>query len=399
MAILALNAGSSSLKFAVFDCEGQACGVRGQLAPVGQARVATATLRRRASQEPEQFDIGRLPDVGSAVDWLASWLQAGVDQPIAAVGHRIVHGGARFTQATRLDGSALEALAELDSLAPLHNPACRQAVLTLRNDIPDAIHIGVFDTAFHRNMPELARQYALPAALRRDYGIQRFGFHGISHGYLASQAADMLGRPLESLRLITLHLGNGASVAAIRDGRSIDTSMGFTPLEGLVMGTRAGDLDASIPLFLHNKAGMTTTAIEAMLNRESGLLALAGSADMREIEARRGAGDQAATLAFDMFCYRARKYLGAYLAVLEGADAIVFSGGIGQHSAAVREAICGDLSRLGVGLNSAKNNAAGTDCFVHDEHSATAIAVLATDEEREIARQTAALLSRSQATL
>jgi len=399
MAILAVNAGSSSLKFALFSSENRDCMVRGEIAPVGQERIATATLRRPASLEPTKIEVGPLPDLGSAVDWLASWLRTGVDQPVTAVGHRIVHGGVHFTEATLLDEGTLDALAKLDSLAPLHNPACRQAVLTLQCDLPDAVHVGVFDTAFHRNMPEQARQYALPATLQRDHGIQRFGFHGISHSNLASRAAGMLDRPLETLCLITIHLGNGASVAAIRDGRSVDTSMGFTPLEGLVMGTRAGDLDASIPLFLHERLGLSATAIDTLLNRESGLLALGGSADMREIEARRGAGDAAATLAFDMFCYRVRKYLGAYLAVLEGADAVVFSGGIGQHSAAVREAICGNLSSLGVTLDAAKNTGASADCFIHDERSPTAIAVLATDEEREIARQTAAVLAQMRPTL
>ncbi|MEE4108209.1 MAG: acetate/propionate family kinase [Halieaceae bacterium] len=399
MAILAVNAGSSSLKFALFSSDELADMVRGELAPIGQDSGATATLRTTLPGATTRRDAGRLSCVGSAVDWLAAYLEAECSHRITAVGHRIVHGGTIFRQATLLDEAALQALRDLDALAPLHNPTSRQAVLTLKRELPDALHVGVFDTTFHGSMPAKAQRYALPSALYSEHGIRRFGFHGISHGYLAARVATLLGKPQESLRLITLHLGNGASVAAIRGGGSVDTSMGFTPLEGLVMGTRAGDIDASIPLYLQAQLGLTASAVDTMLNRESGLLALAGTADMREIEARRAAGDEAATLAFDLFCYRARKYLGAYLAVLEGADAIVFSGGIGQHSAAVREAICGGLSRLGVALNSATNARARADCFVHDERSETAIAVLATDEEREIARQTAAVLLRMQAPL
>ena len=399
MAILAVNAGSSSLKFALFSSAELTERLRGDIAPIGQDSAATATLRTTEPPATIRRDVGSLSCMVSAVDWLATYLKAESHHPITAVGHRVVHGGTTFTQATLLDEAALHALRDLDVLAPLHNPASRQAVLTLKDALPDALHVGVFDTAFHRSLPAKAQRYALPPALYSEHGIQRFGFHGISHAYLAARVATLLGRDLEALRLITLHLGSGASVAAIRGGRSVDTSMGFTPLEGLVMGTRAGDIDASIPLFLREQLGLSTSAIDTMLNRESGLQALAATADMREIEARRAAGDEAATLAFDMFCYRARKYLGAYFAVLGGADAIVFSGGIGQRSAAVRQAICGDLSHLGVALNGAKNNDASTDCLVHDEHSDTAIAVLATDEEREIAHQASALLSRNQATL
>ncbi|MEQ8262408.1 acetate/propionate family kinase [Pseudohaliea sp.] len=392
MTILVVNAGSSSLKFALYDRAADHRSLRGEIAPLGDSTPALLCLEDCPKAEHSEVRVGALDDAAAGVEWLAHNLEALSGGGVTAVGHRVVHGGSDFAAATPIDEQVLAKLHKLDPHAPLHNPSSRRAILAASRLFPGAMQVAVFDTAFHQSMPAVARHYALPTELARDFDIRRFGFHGISHQYLARRTAEILARPAADLRLITLHLGNGASAAAIRGGHSIDTSMGFTPLEGLVMGTRCGDLDPAVPLFLHTQGGLPVDAIDDLLNRRSGLRGLAGTHDMREVERRRQHGDEAAALAFELFCYRARKYLGSFLAVLGGADAIVFSGGIGQHSAAVRRAICDDLSGLGIVLDVNKNETAEPDALVHADESAVAIALLATDEEQEIARQVSTLL-------
>ena len=290
---------------------------------------------------------------------------------------------------------ALGTIEELIPLAPLHNPANVTGIKVMRELLPDVPQVAVFDTAFHQTMPARAFHYALPAEFYRSYGVRRYGFHGTSHQYVAGEAARHLGRPLETLNLITLHLGNGASATAIERGRSIDTSMGLTPLEGLVMGTRCGDLDPAVHFYLARKTGRPFEEIEGILNKESGLKGICGVNDMREIQDRAQGGDAQAELALEMFCYRVRKYIGAYYAALGSVDAIVFTGGIGENSAAVRTKSCEGLSALGITLDERRNNAdAGGIREIQAEEGRVRILVIPTNEEHEIARQTVEVIGR-----
>jgi len=287
----------------------------------------------------------------------------------------------------RLDQATIAALEKLDTLAPLHNAASLAGVRAARALLPDVPQFAAFDTAFHRGLPDHAQYYALPLTLQREWGIRRYGFHGLSHGYVAAEAARWLGRPQAELKLITLHLGNGASACAIRGGRSIDTSMGFTPLEGLVMGTRCGDLDPALPAYLAATLGLDDAQLRQLLQEQSGLLGLGGDADMREIERRRELGDEAARLAFDVFCYRVRKYVGGYYAALGGLDALVFTAGIGERSVAVREAVCTDMEALGIGVDRARNAAAGQGVVeIGRGDLPVRVLIVPTNEELEIAR-------------
>lgn len=328
----------------------------------------------------------------------------GKDSPVAvadlvAIGHRVVHGGDRFTRPTLIDDGAVDGIRELAVLAPLHTKANVAGIEAARAWFPEAAHVAVFDTTFHHTMPFHAREYALPRALAQEHGIRRYGFHGTSHSYVARRAARMLGRPLEELDLITLHLGNGASIAAIKGGKSIDTSMGMTPLEGLVMGTRCGDVDPAVPMLLGEITGRTREDVHRLLNFESGLKGLSGASDMREVHRLADAGDRDAQRALEMFCYRAKKYLGAYYAVLGRVDAVVFTAGIGEHDADVRARICGGLERLGIEIDQAANEKApagpeARERFISVAGAEVAVLVIPADEELEIAR--AAFACRSE---
>ena len=266
-----------------------------------------------------------------------------------AVGHRVVHGGERFSEPALVDDEVVAAVEELVPLAPLHNPANLEGIAVARKLFPDLPQVAVFDTAFHHTMPEVAYTYAVPRAWRDEHHIRRYGFHGTSHAYVSREAARALGRPVEDVNVIVLHLGNGASATAVRGGASVDTSMGLTPLEGLVMGTRSGDLDPAVHMHLHRSLGWSLEDIDRALNRESGLKGLAGENDFREVMRLRAAGDAAAALAFDVYCYRIRKYVGAYYAVLGTVDAVVFTAGVGEHSPELRAAA---LSGLGASASS-----------------------------------------------
>jgi acetate kinase len=323
---------------------------------------------------------------------------------IDVVGHRIVHGGHRFTEAVRIDAEVLSRFAELAELAPLHNPVClagiQEARLMLGERIP---MVAVFDTAFHHGLPEHARAYALPRDLSERFHIRRYGFHGLAHGSSAALYAELIGKPVGEVNLVTLHLGNGCSAAAIRGGRSIDTSMGFTPLEGLVMGTRCGDLDPALVEFLADAMDLPCKDVERMLNQQSGLLGLSGlSSDMQTLLQARGEGHAGARLAVETFCYRARKYLGAYLAAMGGhADAVVFSGGIGEHAPEIRSLICSGMEWFGIILDQAANEAAakisaGTIVRVSSAETRLAVLVAGIEEEKAIARETLSCLSRDQ---
>lgn len=395
MSVLVLNSGSSSIKFALFEAEG--------LAPIGGGtceRIGTDSTVfswwAGVSAAPSRSGETPLPaaDHRRCLEHLFDVLpEISPDAEPTAIGHRVVHGGDRYAAAVPVDSRVLEMIERTRVLAPVHNPLNRLGMEVAGARYPHTPQVAVFDTAFHQTMPARAWRYALPERITAARGIRRYGFHGTSHQYLARRAADILGRPLAGTRLITLHLGNGASAAAVRGGRSIDTSMGMTPLEGLVMGSRCGDLDPSVVTYLQREAGMSAAEVDELLNGESGLRGLAGVNDMREVHRLRAAGDEGAQLAFEVFCYRVKKYIGAYLAALGGADAIVFSGGIGEHDAAVREACASGLEGLGIVLDRERNRAAGDGDAIHGADAAVALLVIRSDEEAEIARETLRALS------
>ncbi len=367
-----LNTGSSSVKFRVVD-------------PVSGAVSADGIVDRIGEPGSDA------PDHRAAIDRILS----GLDRTsIDAVGHRIVHGGTRFVQATLIDDAVEAGIEQLAPLAPLHNPPGLLGIRAARAALPGVPQVAVFDTAFHARLPEAARSYAIDAALAEEQGIRRYGFHGTSYRIVSERTAEFLGRPVEQLRLIVLHLGNGASAAAIAGGRSVDTSMGMTPLEGLVMGTRSGDLDPAVLLYLQRNAGMTVDQLDELLNRRSGLLGLSGRGDMREVIEAAGQGDSGARLALAVYTHRLRHYIGAYLAVLGGADALVFTAGVGENSAPVRAAALEGLGPLGLEVDAAANARPGRGARrISPDGARVEVLVIPTDEEFQIARETASALA------
>lgn len=391
MIVLAVNCGSSSLKFQLVDATrgGERRLARGLVERIGGGATATLELARGCVTH----EAVPAPTHEAAVAHVLAWLRASGTPAVDAVGHRIVHGGARFTQPTRIDAPLLDALTAVADLAPLHNVPGVAGIRAVRGHLGEAVPaVAVFDTGFHATLPEVAWRYAIPTELADRDGIRRYGFHGISYAYLVSRYAELTHRAPESVDMIALHLGNGCSVAAIRGGRSVDTSMGFTPLEGLVMGTRSGDLDPAIVGVLAARHGVDAAEVERWLNERSGLLGLSGtSRDVRDLLARE-ADDPRARLALDVFCYRARKYVGAYLALVGPAPALVFTGGIGEHAAPVRARICAALAWLGLALDAGANEAAVGDARIGVAGMPIDAWVIATDEERMLARYARAAL-------
>ena len=402
MHILVLNVGSSTLKFQLIDTDAASiaaatdrCLARGHFERIG----GEAIVALNAAGRPGTKTAVQLRDHAAAVEYLIAWLTSGESgSPISrvadieAVGHRVVHGGERFTQSVRVDDEVWAAIEDLIDLAPLHNPHNLRGIAAARAVLGAGVpQVAVFDTAFHHTLSEIAYLYAIPYQFYRRYGVRRYGFHGTSHRYIAYRYRQLTGTARDATRIITLHLGNGASACAIVGGDSADTSMGFTPLEGLVMGTRSGDLDPAIIDFIGEKEGMAPRDVDAMLNKQSGLLGVSGlTADMRELLAEESEhADRRARLAIDLFAYRVKKYLGAYLAAMNGADAIIFAGGIGENSADVRSRICKDLDWLGIRLDAAKNaGLAGGEGRIDADGSRVALWVIPTDEELLIARDT-----------
>lgn len=403
MKILVLNVGSASLKFQLIDTDQGAIDAnrdrrlaRGQIERIGGEAILTFAA---GSAEPSR-STANIRNHAEAVEHIIAWMAdsaSGVDiksaAEIEAVGHRVVHGGERFTKSTLIDTTVRRDLEELIDLAPLHNPHNLRGIAAARAVLGAGVpQVAVFDTAFHQTLPETAYLYAIPYQFYRRYKVRRYGFHGTSHRYVAYRYRQITGRTHEETRIITLHLGNGASACAISAGRSVDTSMGFTPLEGLVMGTRSGDLDPAILDFIGAKEGLSIRDMDTMLNKESGLLGLSGlTADMRELLAEEEANDdRRARLAIDLFCYRARKYIGAYIAALNGVDAVVFAGGIGENSAAVRERICAGMDWLGIQADAVRNAALqnGAEGRFDRDGSRVELWVVPTDEELLIARDT-----------
>ena len=403
MNVLVLNVGSSSLKFELIgtDAERIEANADTRLAGGAVERIGgEAVLSLTAQKGGSQRTVAPLRNLAAAVEHVAAWLvsedaETGITSlaEIQAVGHRVVHGGESFARSQRIDETVLKALDELVELAPLHNPhniaGIRAASRVFGPGVPQ---VAVFDTAFHHSLPEVAFLYGLPYQLYRRYKVRRYGFHGTSHRYVAHRYRQLTGRPRERTKLITLHLGNGASACAILDGDSVDTSMGFTPLEGLVMGTRSGDLDPAILDFVASKEGLTLSQMETLLNKQSGLLGLSGlTPDMRELlKEIEEHDDRRARLAVEVFCYRIRKYIGAYLAVLDGAEAIVFAGGIGENAAEIRARVCGGLEWMGITVDANANASLtnGREGRFSTPDSRVELWVIPTDEELLIARDT-----------
>ena len=412
MNVLVLNCGSSSLKFQLVDSTSETRLARGVVERIGGQALCTYEPRHA----PARKHAEPVRDHAGAVERVMRWLVGGGDGDgtgegtgvigsageVQAVGHRVVHGGESFRTHARIDAGVIRQIEDCMDLAPLHNPAnlsgIRAARALLGEDVP---MVAVFDTAFHSTMPETSYLYALPYQLYRRHRIRRYGFHGTSHAWLVQRFAELAGKPREGVDIITLHLGNGCSACAVRQGRSVATSMGFTPLEGLVMGTRCGDLDPSLVEHVALKEGMSLREMGTLLNKQSGLFGVSGlTSDMRELlDEEREHGDRRATLAIDLFVRRVKHYVGAYLAELDGAEALVFSGGIGENSPEVRQRVCHGLGWLGIELDPERNAALapGTEGEVGVDGARVRLVVIPTDEERMIARETAAVLAGGRA--
>lgn len=375
--VFVLNAGSSSLEYALVD-------------PGSGETTASGSIERIG--EPD----GDVPDHETAVRRaLDQVIGRGRSDPFAC-GHRVVHGGDRFDSATVIDGRVEAAIEELSELAPLHNAANLAGIRAARAALPNIPHVAVFDTAFHRTIPPAAANHAIDTDLAEQFGIRRYGFHGISHQYVSRAAAKFLGRPLAETKLIVLHIGNGASACAIDGGRSIETSMGMSPLEGLVMGTRSGDIDPTVIFHLHRKAGLGFDELESLLNRGSGLRGLSGHSDMRDVQSAALDGDARAGLAIDVYRHRIRRYVGAYTAHLHGLDAVVFTAGVGEHDSLLRRRTMAGLDHLGMTVDPDRNElAARVARRISPEGSPVAVLVVLTNEELEIANQSASVVRQT----
>lgn len=395
MNVLAINCGSSSLKFGLIDIDehGSEELARGLVDDIGGESSVDLEAGGTALNEAATVSDHRVA-VHRVLRWLAS-VGYSAGQGIDAVGHRVVHGGDRFREAAVIDDGVVEEIEAVSELAPLHNAPALSAIRTALEDLGSVPAVAAFDTSFHRTLPEHAARYAIPESLAAKHKVRRYGFHGLAHGYMAERHAELVSRPLEETRVVTLQLGNGCSATAVAGGRSIDTSMGLTPLEGLVMGTRSGDVDPSLMGFLARHEGVDVEEIEETLNRRSGLLGVSErSRDMRELLRAEAEGDARAALAVEMFCYRVRKYVGAYLAALDGADAVVFGGGIGERAPAVRARICSGMEWCGLALDEALNAATlGTEGRISEAGARVETYVIPVDEELIIARQTAGCLT------
>ncbi|EFL17718.1 acetate kinase [Streptomyces sp. C] len=399
--VLVLNSGSSSVKYQLLDMADRSRLAAGLVERIGEetSRLVHEPFTGAGAEGGRRERLGPIADHGAALRAVAAELAAdglGLDSPeLAAVGHRVVHGGTRFTRPTVIDDEVLAEIRSLIPLAPLHNPANVTGIEVARELRGDLPQVAVFDTAFHSTMPEHVARYAIDAATAEKYAIRRYGFHGTSHAYVSRTAAALLGKPVEDVNVIVLHLGNGASASAVRGGVCVETSMGLTPLEGLVMGTRSGDLDPAVIFHLARVGGLSVDEIDSLLNKKSGLLGLCGDNDMREVTRRAGEGDEAARLALAAYVHRLKKYIGAYTAVLGRVDAVVFTAGVGENASAVREAAIAGLEELGLALDLEANAARSPEPrLISPDYARVAVAVVPTDEELEIASQAYALVTQ-----
>jgi acetate kinase len=403
MKILVINSGSSSIKYSLFDMDQRTTLATGLVEKIGEASsrikhtipAQAGTAGTEVAHELVVVDhrqgLALMADL--LMDQAVGVIQSPVE--IAAIGHRVVHGGERFSQPTVITAEVQETIKSLIPLAPLHNPANLTGIEVAIELFPQATQVAVFDTAFHQTMPPQAYRYAIPNQLYEEHSIRSYGFHGTSHLYVTNQAIDYLGKAAAETNLITAHLGNGCSITAVRGGQSVDSSMGFSPLAGLIMGTRSGDIDPAIPFFLGTNLGMSFAEIDKLLNKQSGLLGLTGQNDLRDIEERQAQGDAEAQLALEMYAYRIKKYIGAYFAVLGRVDALVFTAGVGQHSDVIRGLVCTGLENLGIALDQEKNLAGpkSSTTEIQTTGSPVKVLIISTNEELEIANQAVDVIS------
>ncbi|HTG69842.1 MAG TPA: acetate kinase [Candidatus Udaeobacter sp.] len=400
MKVLVINAGSSSLKYQLYDMRDESVLASGRVERIG---MDSSIVTHEPVDKPEVRNVSEILDhvtaVKRVVDMLTHPEYGAISHlnEIEAVGHRVVHGGEVFSSSVLVTQEVKLEIRRLFDLAPLHNPAHMMGISAVESNLPDVPQAVVFDTAFHQTMPNTSYLYPIPTVLYRRHKIRRYGFHGTSHSYVSAQAAEYLKKPLESIKMITCHIGNGASCAAILNGKSFDTSMGMTPLEGLMMGTRSGDIDPAIVPFVMNKEELTLNEVNSMLNKHSGMLAISGiSSDMREVTEAMLDGDKNAKLAFDMYAYRVKKYIGAYAAAMNGVDTIVFTAGVGENSVALRKAICEGISFLGIDLDEERNAERRKDAReITTDSSRVKVLVVPTNEELLIARDTYNLVKQA----
>ncbi len=392
MKILVLNTGSSSAKYQLIDMNGESVLAKGLVERIG---LEEGVLIHKPIDGDEYRHTCSIPDHEEAINLMLEALlhpEHGVlkdKSEIDAVGHRVVHGGEKFSGTVAINKEVIDKMEEVVELAPLHNPANLRGIYAMQKLMPDVLQCGVFDTAFHHTIPEHAYMYGLPYSLYEKYKIRRYGFHGTSHKFVSQKACDWLGVDISKVNIISCHLGNGSSIAAIEGGKSIDTSMGLTPVEGLIMGTRGGDIDLGAILYLMAKEDMGCDDINMLINKKSGMLGISGvSSDMRDIEKAANEGNKRAQLALDMFAYRVKKYIGAYAAALGRVDMIIFTGGIGENDMATRERICSNLGFLGIEFDKEKNKVRGKDAIISSDKSVAKLMVVTTTEELLIARET-----------
>ena len=398
MKILVLNCGSSSIKYKLFDMTTKEVLAQGGIEKIGLVGSFLKLTLPNGEKKILEKDI---PEHTARIEFILNTLVSpeygaikSLDE-INAVGHRMVHGGERFSESVLLNKEVLDAFIACNDLAPLHNPANLKGVNAVSAILPNVPQVGVFDTAFHQTMPDYAYMYAIPYELYEKYGVRRYGFHGTSHRYVSQRVCEFLGVDPKGKKIITCHIGNGGSISAIKDGKCIDTSMGLTPLEGLVMGTRSGDIDAGAVTFIMEKEGLNATGISNLLNKKSGVLGVSGvSSDMRELEAAVAAGNPKAILAEKMYFYRIKKYIGAYAAALGGVDIILFTGGVGENQANCRSEVCEGLEFMGVKIDLEKNKVRGEEAIISADDSKVTVAVIPTDEELMIASDTLAILNK-----
>ena len=398
MKVLVLNCGSSSIKYKLFDMEQKSVIAQGGIEKIG---LKDSFLKFTLPSGEKKILEKDIPEHTVGVEFILQTLTSpeygaikSLDE-INAVGHRMVHGGEKFSESVLLTQEVLDAFTACNDLAPLHNPANLKGVRAVEAILPNVPQIGVFDTAFHQTMPDYAYMYAVPYELYTKYGVRRYGFHGTSHRYVSKRVCEFLGVSPEGKRIITCHIGNGGSISAIKDGKCQDTSMGLTPLEGLMMGTRSGDIDGGAVSYIMDKEGLDSAGISNLLNKKSGVLGVFGeSSDMRDLESAAAAGNPRAILAEKMYFYRIKKYIGAYAAALGGVDIIVFTGGVGENQASCRAAACEGLEYMGIKLDAEKNKVRGEEIVISTPDSKVQVVVIPTDEDLMIASDTVAILSK-----
>ncbi|MDP4268914.1 MAG: acetate kinase [Bacteroidota bacterium] len=398
MKILVLNCGSSSVKYKLINMENKDVLAQGAIEKIG---LKGSFLKLTLPNGDKVVLEGEILEHQAAIEYILGVLLSekygcikSLDE-INAVGHRVVHGGEKFNSSVLIDDEVIAKMEECIEMAPLHNPPNLKGIYAVKSLMPNVPQVGVFDTAFHQTMPDYAYFYGIPYSLYEKYSIRRYGFHGTSHRYVSKRACDVLGVPYESQKIITCHIGNGASLAAIKDGKSVDTTMGFTPVEGLMMGTRSGDVDAGVITFLMEKESIGAQGISNMLNKQSGMMGISGiSSDMREVAAAADEGNYRAKLALDMYEYRIKKYIGSFAAALGGADIIIFTGGVGENKVSSRLNVCSNMEYMGIKMDADKNaKVYGDEAVISAEDSKVKVMVIPTDEEYMIASDTLEILT------